>query len=409
MKSPRMAALEGQFNEVTEAIDGINRAAAADGGELTDAQSADLDTLFKRAEALKTDIATLADREQAIIETRNVIARVNSADGSVERAAVEFPAKPRDMSAGEYLSEFYRAYHPNGDSAPEEFMKRAAAYVDRAVQATADTAGILPTPIIGEVVKLHDSRRPVFASLTQRSMPPKGKTFERPRVTQQVDVGTQTEGTAANSQKMTLTSDTVTKATQAGYLDLTAQDIDWTEPAALQVVIDDFVDVYAAWTEGLACAHVEALPVAADTANNGDGYSAYTATNVGTIVSSYVDGVVDVYNRSARFPDTAWLALDAWADLASTTNTNNDTTALEMLRRTLSDMGVQMRWVVGPQLTAGVKILGASNLVEAYEQQKGLLRAETPSTLTTQIAYAGYTAFWGAYEGVVQLGADPTP
>lgn len=407
--NPRMTALTKSFTEVTDAIDAVHRAASAD-GDLTPEQAKDLEALHDRAAALKADIDAEAERTNRINATREVIARVNaSAPAEIDRAA-RMPAKPSDLTAGEYLAEFYRAYHPNGDSAPEKFVERAAAYIDRAATTTADTAGILPTPIIGEVIKLADARRPVFNSLTSRPMPAKGKTFERPRVTQQVGMGTQTEGAASASQSFTVGSDTVTKATQAGYLDLTAQDIDWSEPAALELVVQDFVDMYAEWTEGLAAAFVESLPVAADAAVNGDGYSAYTATNVGTIVTSYVNAIVDVYDRAKRFPDTAWLALDAWATLASTTNTNNDTTALEMLKRTLGEMGVgPMRFVVGPQLTAGVKILGCSSLIESYEQQKGLLRAETPSTLTVQVAYAGYTAFWGRHEGVVQLGADPTP
>ena len=409
MTGPRLAALKEQFEDLTTAIDTINRAAAEAGGELTAEQSADLDALFKRAETMKADIETEAGRVEAVNATAAILARVSApaAAPTLERGA---PAKPTDLTAGEYLASFYDAFHPNGKSAPDAFKQRAAAYIDRAATLTTDTAGIIPTPIIGEVVKLADSARPVFLSMTQRGMPAKGKTFERPRVTQQVGMGTQTEGSAATSQKLTLGSDTVTKATQAGYLDLSHQDIDWTEPEALQIVVQDFIDMYATWTEGLACDFIESLPVAADTANNGDGYSAYTSTDVGTIVASYVDGFVDVYNRAKRFPDTVYNDLASWATLAQTTNAGDDTTALEMLRRTLSDLGVgSVRWVVGPQFAADTRIIAASSLLEAYEQQKGLLRAETPSTLTVQLAYAGYSAFWGAYEGVVQLGADPTP
>lgn len=406
--STRLKALRSQFDEVRTGIDKIERAATDAARDLTDDEQSDVEKLYERADALSADIEAEAERAEKLERTAAILSKVNATPGRspVHRAAAD---KPDDMTAGEFLAGYFRAYHPDGDSAPDEFLERAAAYIDRAQQTTADTAGIIPTPIIGDVVKLNDARRPVFLSFSQRAMPARGKTFERPYITQQVDVGTQTEGQALNSQKMTLTSDTVTKATQGGYLDLTHQDIDWTEPSSLQIVVQDFVDMYAEWTEGLACDHLEGLPVAADAANNGDGYSAYDATDVGTLVESYVDGVVDVYNRSKRFPDTVWHDLASWATLSSTTNSNNDRTALSMIQEALTQMGTPVNFVVGPQLAANTRIIGASSLVEAYEQQKGLLRAEEPSTLVVQLAYAGYTAFWGKYEGFVQLGADPTP
>lgn len=409
MAGPRLTALKSQFDGLKTGIETINRAATDEARDLTADEAADLDKLFDRAEALKPEIEKEAAREDSISAVGDVLARISGgAPAPIIRSSQ--PVDPPKMGAGEYLAEFYRAYHPNGAGAPEEFIERAAAYIDRAQQTTADTAGIIPTPIIGEVIKLSDSARPVFNSLTARAMPARGKTFERPRITQRTTAGTQTEGASLSTQKMTLTSETVTKATQGGTLDLTAQDIDWTEPSALAIVVQDFVDMYAEWTEGLACDFLEGLIVTGDTASNGSTYSAWTTTDVGTIVTSYVDGFVNVYNRAKRFPDKVWLDLASWAVLASTTNSNNDTTALEMLRKTLSDLGVgSVQWVVGPQFAADTRIIGASSLLEAYEQQKGLLRAEQPSTLSVQLAYAGYTAFHGRHEGVVQLGADPSP
>lgn len=412
MAGPRLLALKKQFDDLKEGIDKINRAAVDDGRDLTDAEQADHDALCDRAETLKPEIEKLAQREQSIQATADVLARIGGGTPTaINRAAT--PAELPKLSAGEFFTEWLQAHHPAGASAPDKFLERAARYIDRAQMATGDTGGILPDPIIGEVIKLSDSRRPVFNALTSRSMPPKGKTFQRPRITQRTTMGTQTEGQSLSSQKMTLTSDTVTKATQGGTLDITMQDIDWTEPEALQIVVQDFADMYVEWTEGLASDHLEGLVVAADAASDGDGYSAYTTTNVGTIVTSYVNGVVDVYDRCKRFPDTAFLDLASWATLTSTTNTNNDVTALEMVKRALAELYSEagaapgFRFVVGPQLAADTRIIAATSLIESYEQQKGLLRAELPSTLVVQLAYAGYTAFHGNFNAVVQLGTDP--
>jgi len=407
MSGPRLTALNTQFQGIRDGIDTINRAAAAESRDLTDAEAKDLDVLFERAEALKPQIETEAAREASIMATADVLARVGGHEvPTVKRAAAANP----DLTPGEFLAAYYSAYHPNGNSTPDEFVQRAAAYIDRAQQATGDTAGILPRPIIGEVIKLADSLRPCWNSLTARTMPDKGKTFERPRITQRVTMATQTEGQALASQKMTLTSDTITKATQGGFLDITHQDIDWTEPSALEIVVQDFVDMYAEWTEGLATDFVEGLIGIGDTASNGSTYSPWVTTNVGTIVDSYIDGFVKVYGKAKRMPDTIYLDLAGWALLATTFNTNNDMTALALLRSTLAEFGAtNVRIVVAPQFAANTRVIACSSLLEAYEQQKGLLRAELPSTLVVQLAYAGYTAFHGRHEGVVQLLTDPTP
>jgi HK97 family phage major capsid protein len=401
--------LQKQFDDLLSAKTKIENTATSANRDLTDSENADIDGLLSRAEQLKPEIEQLAQREQSLQATADILARVNGGTPTSINRAVAAASEGRELSAGEFFAAYFQAYHPQGASAPEEFLDRAARYIDRAVMASADAAGILPTPIVGNVIKFADSRRPVFNSMAHPSMPDKGKTFERPRVTQRVTVGEQaSEGDTLSTQKMTLTSDTVTKQTFGGYLDLTAQDIDWTEPSALQLVITDFADVYAEVTEGEACDFLESLIVAGDTAVDGSTYSTYTTTNIGTIVTSYVNAVQNVYARAKRFPDTVWLDLASWATLVGTTNANNDTTAMDLLKRALSDLGADgMRWVVGPQLAANTRILGVSSLVEAYEQQKGLLRAELPSALKVQIAYAGYVAFWGRYEGFVQLGTDP--
>ena len=404
--STRLKALRSQFDEVRAGIDKIERAATDAARDLTDDEQSDVEKLYERADALSADIEAEAERAEKLERTAAILNKVNATPGRspVHRAAAD---KPADMTAGEFLAGYFRAYHPEGSDAPDEFLERAAGYIDRAQQTTADTAGIIPTPIIGDVIKLNDATRPVFTSFAQRSMPPRGKTFERPYVTQRGDIGTQTEGQGLNSQKMTLTSETVTKATQGGTLDLTHQDIDWTEPSSLQIVVQDFVDLYAEWTEGLACDYLESLPGIADTAVDDSGHSPFDDTDVLTLVTSYIDGIVAVYNKAKRMPDTVWLALNEWATLCKTLSSDNEVTTLDVLRRALADMNTPVRFVVGPQLADGFVCIGASGLVEAYEQQKGLLRAEEPSTLVVQLAYAGYTAFWGKHEAIVQLGDPP--
>lgn len=399
MSGPRLRALRKQFDDIKSSIETINRAASDAGRDLTDDESADLDKLFDRAEQLKPEIEKEASRENSIVEVAEVISRVGGSN--VDRSSSQQRSNtPPELSASEYLAEYFRAFDPDGGGSVEQFLDRAARYVDRAEQTTADTTGILPEPIIGALIKFADSTRPVFNSFTSRPMPRAGKKFTRPRVTQRVNVAQQSAELAELvSRKMIIVPDEVSKLTFAGTLDISEQDVDWTDPASLEIVLSDFTEFYAEATEGEAADVIEGL---AET------YSPYVATNVATLVESYVDGVLEVYDQCKRMPDTIWTDLASWATLASTTNTNNDRTALSMIRESLNELGAgPMRWIVGPQLAADTRVVGASNLVESYEQRKGLLRAVKPSVLGHEIAYFGYVAFYGRPEGFVNLGTDP--
>lgn len=392
MSGPRLSALRLQFDDLKAGIDNINRAAVERGTDLSEQENADLDALYNRAEALKPQIEAEAAKEQSITAVSEVLARVGATAPSVNRAR---PAEAPELTAGEYFSAWFRANHEDGDLDRSEFLDRAARYINRADQDTGDTSGLLPTPIIGNVLKFVDARRPVFGSMTSRSMPARGKTFERPRVAQTTQVGEQlTEGSPLASRKMVITSDTVAKRTVGGFLDLSQQDIDWTEPEALDLVISDFAEQYAIWTEDEACSQLVAAATATDT---------WSTSDVESVVESFMGGILSVYTASKRFPDTGYLSLDVAVDIASLLTTSEDRTAFDVIDEALRKIVPSWRWVVGPEFQANTTIVAASSLVESYEVQKGLLRAVLPSTFSAQIATAGYIGFHIRPEGLCDL------
>lgn len=403
MAGPRLQALRKQFESHKDAIETINRAAESAGRDLTDDERTAQDTAFGEIDRLKPEIETEDAREQSLAALAAVVARHS---GTAHTAAGIDRSRPVDQqpatpTPAEYIAG-YLAAHAAGTL--DDFADRCAPLrIDRANQAIADNLGVVPKPIVGEVIKLIAASRPVFSSLTARPMPAAGKTFSRPRITQGTSVAEQAaEFNALASQKMLLVADDVTKRTFGGQLDISMQDIDWTDPAMLAIVIDDFFDRYALATEAAARTFVGAMPTTV---------SPWTTTNVGTLVKSFVDGAVKVYNQSSRFPDRIWIDLVSWAMLASTTNTADDVTALTLIRQAFKDTGFpEPKFTVAPGLTTGVTtgtqavIMAASSLAEQYEQQKGLLRVEAPGTLSQTIAVAGYVAFYGRAEGAVALG-----
>ncbi len=401
----RISALQDQLDEVSSEMDELENTAAERGTDMTADEQTAHEALVSRATSLGAQIKTSTAGRLAILQAQNDLMRVNGGERVIDRAAAK--ADAAELTAGEYLSEFLQLVHSDGHRDEAKFLDRAARYFDRAQQTTADTAGILPEPIVGQVIKLFDASRPAWNTMTHPPMPMKGKKFTRPRVTQRTTTGEQTEGQALSSQKMILVGDEVTKAVYGSTLELTLQDIEWTEPEALQLVVQDMFDGYAEFVEGKSCDALEAFPIAAHAVSAGSGHSAWTTTNIGTIVDSIIDGIIKVYGKAKRMPDKIWLDLASFGGIVGTTNATTDVSAITIIKEALEAGGFNLDFVVSPQFAANTRLIGCSSLVEGYEKQRGLLRAEKVTTLSTDLAVSGDVAFYGRHEGFVQLGTAP--
>jgi HK97 family phage major capsid protein len=380
----RLDKLRNERAEVTQAMDAIEAGVSARGGDdLNDEEQGRYDALIARAEALDSDIAPLAEKANKLAAGAAVLAGLPAGSpprpATIARAGTQAP-RP---SAGEWFAAYAAAQ--GGDAAAELILRAVAD------QTTGDITGLLPKAIVGDLIKLADSRRPVFSSFRPMPMPDKGKTFERPTITQRVLVGEQVgEKTEAPSRKMTVGSTPVTKKTYAGVLDVSQQSIDWSEPALIQIVIQDFFDMYAEVSEGLAC---DALEIAAATT------TPYDDTSIGTVLASITTGMTAGYAAAKRLPDTMWLSLDSALTLAGSTNADDTITAISLIKRALADLGFTMNFVVGPQLSAGKMILGSSDLIEQYEKQNGILQALNVPMLGLDIGYSAYLAFFAVAAG----------
>ena len=116
----------------------------------------------------------------------------------------------------------------------------------------ADTPGLLPHMIVGSVVNLIDASRPFITGIggarPMGGIP--GKSFGRPRITQHTNVEAQSaEKAELTSQKMIIEKVPVTPVTYGGYLNVSRQLIDWTQPQIMDIVIQDLAGQYAMETE----------------------------------------------------------------------------------------------------------------------------------------------------------------
>lgn len=368
--------------------------ALAKKSDLTETEEKELADQLDRAESLKAEL----DEEEARDKRLEALGEVSRSIPMPGTVVVNQRPEPAKLTAGEYFA--LTAQLLNGGIEQDEFLDRAAAYhdVDRATGVSADVAGILPVPIVGPIIDTFDPMRKVWASFQSRTMPPGGKTFERPFVTQHVSVGTQAaEGDDLSSQKFLLDSDTVTKATIGGTLEVSRQMQDWTTPEALGLVVDDFLKVYARYTETLAIAHLATVATAT---------SLWDPASTASIVKSFVDGVLAVGTSldNDDVPLTLWLDTASAALLAAPTGAT-DRTVWSIVKEALEAIEADMNVVVSRRLPADTRVIGAGGLIESYEQRHGLLSMVKPTNLTTDISYSGYVAFHGVADGFVSLEA----
>jgi len=387
----------------------------------------------------QVDDRDLVDAERSLLEaTRQRIAELDAQIKPLEefdalRAAhidalpvlpprTGMPAEPRRAdrgaahqyrTAGEFVTDLVlaRGYHraQGGAPVPDEYAISRVASATRAVadQTTAGLPGILPQPIVGQVVSLLDAQRPLITSLggarALANIP--GTTFTRPKVATHTQVGPQTaEKTQLPSRSMVINQVPFTKQTYGGTVDISRQSIDWTSPAAWDIIIRDLADEYAIQTETAVAAAFKAAasatPVPIGTAGQPITLSAWATALYTMAMHSYQGG--------QRMPDRIWCSLDVWAALGALVDTQRvvlpvDTTR-EMGAPGTSQLGLfagdlfGLPRIVVPTFASGTLIVGPSSLYEVYEEVIGLLSVVEPSLLGVQVAYGGYVA-WGTLAG----------
>src|SRR5918994_2223027 len=240
--------LESELEERNSFVQGLIANAQDGERDLNDTEKATLTEARNRMGALKEQIDQLEDTARVANEIATRAKQVDLAITTARRNNEAGPVEYR--STGAYLHD-YIAAQTGSQSARErlELYTRAAAH-----QKTSDNLGIIPDPVIGDVLNFIDANRPLVSALGPKAMP--SATWYRPKVTARTLVSSQgSAGAAADekaelaSQKMTITRLTGTAVTYGGYVNVSQQNIDFSSPASLDVVVNDLAAQYAIQTE----------------------------------------------------------------------------------------------------------------------------------------------------------------
>jgi HK97 family phage prohead protease len=293
-------------------------------------------------------------------------------------------------TAVEYLSAFIAggsAWHQMSDA-----LRAAAPDI-----VTTDTPGILPTPIIGpSVYNNFIGRRPVVDAVGVRALPAGGKVFIRPEVTTHVSIGASISEQSPTAGTMVVFNNQVTKQIFGGYVNISEADIDWSDPAILSVVLDDMGRIYANATDNYA----------ADTLASGASVTRAFA-NASFADPSYWTGWVGgaastiLSSSNGNLPGHLFVSADIWEGLLAL----SDTTKRPLFPQVgpmnaVGDLGVNqyggnafgLSVVVDRNFAAGTMIIGDATGYELFEQQKGAISIDSPSTLSRTLAFRGYFA-----------------
>lgn len=341
---------------------------------------------------LETEVQTIQERALTHYEAANKLAEESERQTRLDNIAAGYFAsdvqtRTVEMTAGEFFSAWAAA--DQGDSHAAMQLR------DLAQTSLSDTPGLLPQPIVGQLLKIADDSRKVWSSFTTGSMPAKGRKFSVPVVTQRVNVAEQAaEFDEVATRDFKVDFDEVSKHTLAGALEVSKQDIDWSEPSVLQAIVADFVGMYARVSDQKAATYISTAHGAS---------ASWNGSSVANIIGSVLDGLGAYEAETEADPNTLWLSTDQVRAIAKVTNTTTDQSAMSLLNDALREAGYDLTIVSSRRLASSTRLIGDRSLIKAYEASNELLQAFRLPNLKYEIGYAGYFAFWHEPEAFLKL------
>ena len=373
--------------------------------------------------AIITDVAASADESihheepitdnneiQEPTQEKPVMSEATPVEAIIPTSPVVFAEAKREFrmpSAGEYLA----AMHIGGDT----FAKVNAAFHDAsrrnqsAIEAvsqdlTTDTPGLLPVPVLGPLFQnVNLQYRPTVNAFGTRAMPQgSGISFTRPSITTPTASGKQTtQGTAVTSQTMVLAANTVTRQTIAGSIQIAQQTMDFTDPAAMNIILNDLAGQYLKQTDDIAVDYIVSQ-------KQTSGYTwTVTAGDATSLMNAIYGCAVNISNTTNLFPThmivdpTTWSKLGAQLDSSkrplfpaigapglmgqNTLGAGNATSWSGM-----NPLGLEL--VVDGNAAANTMLIVHGPAIELYEAQQGMRSVDVPDLLARTFSYYGYFA-----------------
>jgi HK97 family phage prohead protease len=262
---------------------------------------------------------------------------------------------------------------------------------------TTDTPGLLPEVLTTNVYDSLNPIRPFVTAIGTRAMPQSGATFRRPVIGVRPVVTQQPTGqlNPLDPSTVTVTNNNVNKLTFGTYVTMSEQDLDWTDPASINIVLNQLAIAYGQATDNYAVDTCHAAIVqtssVADTSDPADW------------IAAIYDGARQISANSNYLPTHMFVTPTTWAALGSLVDSTGRPVFPQIGAMNAPGELSAANWNGNP---LGLVLVVDKNApgsfmghaagpaagFEFYEQQKGAISVDVPSTLGRTIAYRGYAA-----------------
>ena len=394
--------LQEEHEQKLAFIDGLTETAIKESRDLSTNELELITRSQTRVGELKTQIDVLSVDVQLSKEASDRIATLASAV-TVPHAAtggVEY------RSAGAYMHDVLRSIIGEGEQKTEALDRlkrynRAAAHIT-----TGEFTGVFPQAVVGPVINLINTSRPLVSSLGVIGVP-SGPSFRRPRLNDPniaTGAGIQVaQKDELASRKFDITSDNVDLSTLGGYVNVARQVLDWGV-ASMDTIVRQLAARYSYATERAAVAemgestgHVP-LPADADSA---------------TVIAAIYEAAALVFEATGQLPTSVVAGPKGWARLGALSDAagrqifpfmSPANAAGQQSADSFVGNPVGLSLVVTPGIVDDTFWVLNGYALEVYEQLIGQLSVVEPSVLGIQVAYAGYVGMYRpAPNGAIHL------
>jgi HK97 family phage prohead protease len=363
------------------------------------------------------------NEEETPVEEKQEMSEVTETAVEATIPTAPIPAQPKrkfDLpTPGEYLAAMAigGTTFENVSAAAREFAKSKQSALQAAAGdvLTTDTPGLLPVPVLGPVFEDLNYIRPVVAAVGARAMPSgnQSKTWIRPTWTTHTSVGSQaSELSGVSATTPVIASNVITKTTLAGQVTLSVQDIDFTDPGALNIIISDLVGQYMLQSDNVA-----ADAIYAGATNSGATWTV-TANDPTSLISSIYTCAYNILTATNFLPDHIFVSPNIWQELgaqldadkrpvfpytgaAGLMGVNAMGSANITVANTFNPFGLNL--VADRNFATDTLVVARGKAIEFYESVQGIRTVDVPSTLGKTYSYYGYVSTFIADATQVQI------
>jgi hypothetical protein len=209
---------------------------------------------------------------------------------------------------------------------------------------------------------------------------------------------------------MVIASNSISKTTLAGQVTLSQQDIDFTSPAAMQLILSDLMGEAMIASDNLAA---DNLLTAANASGVWDG-------TLADLLKSVYDAANDISSGRNWMPTHMFVSVDVWAQLGQLADSTgrpvfpfianglsgqNALGSQNAVSWNGNPLGLEL--VVDSNFAAKTMIItrvgqGAGDAYEYYESIRGLMSVEVPAVLGRTMSFHLYASTFAAISGMIR-------